>query len=138
MASHYEKEIIDLHQYFEDWFTGKLEQSEANAARVDTVLAEDFHIITSDGRITPRSILSPTLYAAHGRQTDFRIWIENVMLRQQIEDMAIVTYEEWQTVNSTTTKRTSTVIFRAEKNAPNGLIWLHVHESGLQVVADGD
>ncbi|MDQ7035232.1 MAG: hypothetical protein Q9P01_10470 [Anaerolineae bacterium] len=79
MPDKYEEEIIDLHQYFEDWFTGKLEKTEINASRLPDALADDFHIIASNGRITPRDTLIPALFNAYGTQSDFRIWIENVV-----------------------------------------------------------
>ena len=57
MPDKHEQEIIDLHQYFEDWFTGKLEKTVSNAARLANVMAQDFHTIASDGRITARDAL---------------------------------------------------------------------------------
>jgi hypothetical protein len=135
MTHKYEQEVIDLHQYFEDWFTGKLEKIEANAARLATVMAQNFHIIASDGRMTARDALLSGLFNAHATRPDFRIWIENTVVRQQIHDITIVTYEEWQSTNGTTTTRTSTVIFREDAAAPNGVGWLHVHESGLREVS---
>lgn len=134
MADKYEQEIIDLHQYFEDWFIGKLEKTETRVSRLADVLADNFHIIASDGHITTRDTLIPALFNAYGTRSDFRIWIENVVIQQQVNDISVVTYEEWQSSDGQMTTRTCTVIFRENTSAPNGVIWLHVHESGLRPV----
>jgi hypothetical protein len=48
-----------------------------------------------------------------------------------VGDILLVTYEEWQQSGDQTTARLSTALFRDKPDAPNGLEWLHVHETWL-------
>jgi len=48
------KEIIDLHQFFEDWFTGKVAY---DISRFDKVMAADFELISPSGSLIQRGNL---------------------------------------------------------------------------------
>ncbi|GAB4518067.1 MAG: hypothetical protein OHK0046_25350 [Anaerolineae bacterium] len=128
----YAQEIIDLHQFFEDWFNARLEQS-AFSRFADTMAAH-FVIISPGGQLSERPALLDGLRAAYGQRPGLRIWIENIRLRHQQNTLLIVTYEEWQQHNdSPPTARLSTVVFQQEAAMPHGLMWLHVHETWLPV-----
>jgi hypothetical protein len=72
------------------------------------------------------------LRAAHGSRPGWRIWIERPALRFREAGLAAATYEEWQrSADGAVTGRLSTVVFRALPGTPNGLAWLHVHETWL-------
>ena len=61
----------------------------------------------------------------------FRIWIEGFQLRLVSGNLALATYEEWQEVEGQVTARLSSALFQRKENTPNGLVWLHVHETRL-------
>lgn len=128
----YDKEIKDLHQFFEDYFVGRI-PSDA-VVRFETALAQDFHLINADGSIVNRDEIIAMMHGGYKHRDNCKIWIENTQLRSKQGDIAIVSYEEWQTIDDITTSRTSTVVFRDDATQENGLIWLHVHESGLKPV----
>ncbi len=128
------REIIELHQFFEDWFKGTLAQTEANFDRFAHVMGEGFVIISPDGRVTEREPLLTGLWQSHGiwqEKGDGRIWIQNIHLRQQTQNLALATYEEWQAVSGEQTARLSSVLFARQPDLPNGVAWLHVHETWL-------
>ncbi len=51
-------------------------------------------------------------------------------LREAGEELVAATYEEWQSGEEKKDDRISTVVFcRVPEAAPNGLRWLHVHET---------
>ena len=125
------KEVNDLHQFFEDWVSGALPKTEESYARVQQALSDDFAIVGPDGRLTQRDPLLNGLYAAHLGRPNFRIWIENYQLHPQLGELAIVTYEEWQEIEGEVTARLSTAVFQQDAAAPNGVRWLHVHETWL-------
>ena len=127
----YEREIVELHQFFEDWFTGRLPNDDAAFARFADTMAPDFHIVSPSGRLTARPDLLAGLRGAYNAWNAGRIWIENVQVRAAYGDISIVTYEEWQSTGDGERGRLSTVVFRADANAVNGLLWLHVHETWL-------
>ena len=49
-----------------------------------------------------------------------------------IDELALATYEEWQEIDGKINARLSTVLLRAKADAPNGVEWLHVHETWRQ------
>jgi len=128
----FEREIVELHQFFMDWFNSKLENTDAEFARFADTVGPDFHIVSPSGQLTDRETLLTQLRGAYGARPGAKLWIENAALRTQIGDIAIVTYEEWQTNNRETTSRMSTAVFQKTATAPNGLLWLHVHETWFE------
>ena len=86
MNNKIEKEIIELHRFFEDWFNAKIENTDVNFNRFEKVMAEDFEIVFPSGIKTGRSDLVRNLKNAYGNREKpdkpFRIWIENVNTRQ--------------------------------------------------------
>lgn len=125
-------EVVELHRFFQDWFNGKLPVTDENFARCTAVLGPDFALIGPDGASTLRQPLINGLKQAHNSRSDFRIWIKNFEVRQLLQDVTLATYEEWQqTGDSAATARLSTVLFREKTGTPNGVEWLHVHETWL-------
>ncbi len=129
----FKKEIVELHQFFQDWFNGTIPNDEATFARFANVLDASFAIVSPAGKLATRDALLSGLHKAyaHSEQNPGRIWIENVVVRQEEAGFILVTYEEWQSFNDVTNGRYSTVIFIPSANSPNGLHWLHVHETWL-------
>lgn len=131
----YQREIVELHAFFVEWFSSHLTQTEADFARFSQVMADEMHFITPDGQVQNRQQLLAGLWQAHGSQAQGkspgRIWIENVTLRYAFGHQALLTYEEWQEVGDKTTARYSSVLFGSKLQTPNGLEWLHVHETWL-------
>lgn len=123
------QEILDLHQFFEEWFAGRLPNTDAAFARATVALGDAFVLVGPNGRLTDRHTLMNGLRGEHNGRSSFRIWIQNFQLQQQHGDIAIATYEEWQDIDDTITTRLSTAVFQQDPTAPNGVKWLHVHET---------
>jgi hypothetical protein len=136
MENRCQKEIVELHQFFQNWFNGHLQPTEENFARVADVLNDEFVYIDPSGRMTEYAALIGRLWQAANTHPNFKIWIENFHLRRQEGNIALATYEEWQEnadgTTSVTSVRLSTVVFREKANTPNRLEWLHVHETWLE------
>ena len=134
-------EITELHRFFVEWMTGELPRTGEAFARVADVLADDMTMITPTGEVMACPPLLTALEAAHGVFTPpdqtFRIWIENFDCRFVLGDLCLATYEEWQDRSGDIKGRLSTVLFRRHEGAPNGVQWLHVHETWLPEVASG-
>jgi hypothetical protein len=83
-----------------------------------------------------RAALFASLRGAHGvhRGADppFRIWIENLRSTRLSDELALVTYEEWQELAGARSARVSTALLRREELAPGGLSWTHLHETWLE------
>jgi hypothetical protein len=131
MKARCEKEIVDLHQFFQDWFTGTLPATEENFERVVGVLNDDFVLIGPDGKLTELRPLLEWLRHGHGARPVMRLWVKNVHLRWQQGEIGLATYEEWQETDRGPTARLSTALFQEKPGTPNGLVWRHVHETWL-------
>lgn len=128
----WEREIVELHDFFAQWFGGRLPATDAAFARFADTMTPEFTIIAPTGTLLGRAELLPRLRAAHGSSPGCQIWIERPALRATHGDVIVATYEEWQRhAGRAATARLSTVVFRAQPATPNGLVWLHVHETWL-------
>lgn len=130
--NNYSQEITELHQFFQDYFSGRI-PFEA-VSRFDQTLAAGFVLIDSSARITQHDEIKQLIRQLYAQRKGRRVWVENIVLHHEFTDTLIVTYEEWQASDEKTTQRACTVVFKKETSARNGLLWLHVHESGLHEV----
>jgi len=126
-------EIHELHQFFEDWFTARLDATEESFRRFADVLADGFEIVSPEGRKLDRDEILSAVRGTHGMHAavPFRIWVDDVVTRDLGGGLLLATYEEWQSVGQRTRGRLSTAIFRPREGAPHGLEWVHVHEVWL-------
>ena len=131
IESHCRKEVIELHEFFQQWFMGELPQTDEAFDRVASVMADEFHIVSPTGQVMQRDTILEAVRAAHA-SGPVKIWIKNHTHRFTIGDVALVTYEEWQTKGEESRGRLSSALFRVKPGTPNDLQWLHVHETWLQ------
>ena len=127
------REIIALHAFFEGWFTSVLPNEKSKLARFGDVLAADFHIIGPSGNMATREAVIAAVASAHGNHKPgaFKIWVADIRVRHLADDLFLATYQEWQTTGDKTRARLSSAVFRQQEDTPNGLVWLHVHETWL-------
>ncbi len=126
-----EIEVVRLHDFFVDWMTGTIEQSDENFLQFANSMSDDFYIVAPSGQLTEREALVSGLHSTYNKRVGLRIWIENVKLRHMLNDTIVATYEEWQSLEGKTTARLSTVIFTLDDTVPNQLLWRCVHETWL-------
>ncbi len=132
MQTQISREIEGLHRFFEEWFTGRLPRTRDAFSRFEKVMAEEFEIVSPEGRSTRREALIERLWQAHRiHDGSYRIWIEKIRYRQIATDMFLVTYKEWQHVKGKARGRLSTAVLRRPTGEGGGLDWLHVHETWL-------
>lgn len=138
MESACRKEIVQLHQFFEDWYHGRLPETDEAFARMSDVMAGPFTIIFPSGGLHQRADIVQMVREGYGRWRGSRnrIWIENVVQRWQEGDVCLMTYEEWQETDGEITARLSSVLLHSQAETPNGLIWLHVQETWLPLISD--
>lgn len=124
-------EIQELHAFFVQWFRGELPNTDEAFARLESVLAEDFSLVTPGGEILDRAPLLASIRNDHGQREGFAIEIREPLLKAQSGSVLVATYEEWRQADGDQTARFCTVVFRTRPGTPNGLAWLHVHETWL-------
>ncbi len=124
-------EVVELHQFFEDWFNGRLEQTPDGPRRFADVMAEGFEIVTPEGARVPREPLVQGIADSHGSADGLRIWIDGYSSRVLDGGLLLVSYQEWQERAGVKRGRQSTALFRRRAGTPQGVEWLHVHETWL-------
>ncbi len=143
-----EAEIVELHQWIEEWSNAELPNTPEAFKRFDQVIAPSFVIIDPDGELIERQPIIEALRGAHGRWQGAagRISIDGYRLHQTGDGLALATYVEWHDLPSGRVGRLSSVLFGTNAQAPNGLEWLHLHEvwvpgfapsSGAEAAIDG-
>ncbi len=133
MEARCEQEIVGLHQFFQDWFGGELEETEHEFDRFARVMAADFTMISPVGSLHHREGILQMVQQGYGNWSagNGRIWIENMTVRWQDAGLCLLTYEEWQALDEHVTARLSSVLFRDRFDTPHGVEWVHLHETWL-------
>ena len=123
-------EITRLHDFFQAWYRGELEPSAF--ARFEQALDESFQIITPDGNLLPRERILQAVRQQAGSDASALLEIRHVEPVAVDQHIAVFRYQEWQSsADDKPRGRLSTVVFRRDAAASNGLIWLQVHETWL-------
>lgn len=135
MIGQCETEIIELHRFFERWFNGELEDSPEAFSRLSDVLSERFQMVSPGGETLERREVLAGVRRQHGSHRaaaePYRIEIRAVDGRFRGPGVALVTYQEWQWVDGEVRARASSALFRERKDTPEGVEWLHLHETWL-------
>ncbi len=124
-------EVAELHQFFRDWFRGEIPNENAVFERFAGVLAEPFGMVSPDGKAFERVRVVDMVRKGHGKEPEAEIWIENHRHRFTVGGLSLVTYEEWQEREGRKRGRLSSAVLQTVDDAPNGVHWLHVHETWL-------
>ena len=123
-------EIQELHAFFDTWFAGTMPNDGLVFDRFASVTAEGFHIIAPGGAPLDRDAILGAVFMGWGRGA-MNIRTKHEIVRHETDELIVCTYEEWQVVDERDRGRLSTVVFRNRADTPNGLEWLHVHETWL-------
>jgi len=119
------EEIEELHDFFEAYFTG----AEDSLARAEAVLAPEFTIVGPDGSEADRAATIRMLQGGHAHTSDLTITTSDHRLLHDAEAVLVASYVEHHDLGDRQNHRLSTVVFRPDPAAPNGLNWLRVHET---------
>ena len=123
-----EREVRELHEFFEAWFTGR---RTGGIDRARAALGPDFEMITPGGEVHPREAVLEGIEAGGGSSGEkFGIEVRNVRVRDVTDDRCLLTYEEHQ-FGSDPSARVSTALFAPDEDAPNGVAWRHLQETWL-------
>ena len=126
-----EKEITELHQFFESWYRGKIENSEQSFSRMADVLAAEFALVTPDGHVVEREQLLDLMRTEYATKPEIRIWVENCRLRFSDQNVFIAIYEEHGINNNRERVSLITAVLRENQQQLNGLEWVHLSEVHL-------
>jgi hypothetical protein len=125
------KEVIDFHVELEAWLRGDGPRGQAGFSRLEFALAPECKLITPGGVVNERAGLLERLFQSHGVSPDMRIRVEGFAPVWTAGDSALVRYIEWRESGGQTTGRYSAVLFRADREAPAGVVWVYMHETWM-------
>ena len=126
------KEIIELHQFLENWYSAKVDNISGEFDRFETVLHEDFEIIIPSGGKVAKSKFLDLIKGEYGKfqaSEKFSITIEDIDYRFIGSDMSLVTYKEIGVSEDGPKHSLITAVFRRNPELINGVEWLHIHET---------
>jgi len=136
IKAHAEREVAELHHFFQQWFNGELPDTDQALERFAGVMANGFHIVSPDSSVRDRKAILAAVRRAHGAGRGeaglITFEIRNHHHRHTLGDTALVTYEEWQKQSGEWRGRLSSAWLQAKGGTPNDLHWLHVHETWLR------
>lgn len=126
------REVVEMHEAIEIWLVAGADDA---LDRFERALAPEFVIVDPDGGRTERDELVEGFSRAGGSQAastpPFEIEVREVETRITGEAFCLVTYEEWQRSDGDETGRISSALFQ-RADAPDGVAWVHLHETWLQ------
>jgi hypothetical protein len=121
-----EREIRSLHAFFESSFSGTGETGK----RAHRALGPEFEMVAPDGESLDRETVLEGIEASAGEYgPEFAIEVRNLRTVDRTEDRCVVRYEEHQ--SNPDSARVSTAVFAPEVDAPEGVRWVHLHETWL-------
>ncbi len=136
MIEQCQQEVDALHLFFENWFNAKISDDNNSFSRFSDVLGDKFRIIPPSAKMSPKDQLLNGLKSAYGAWKDkeppLKIFIKNFEGQMIGQGICLVTYEEWQGPSENDAqKRRSSALFKSKEGNPNGVEWLHVHETWI-------
>ena len=133
MKAECQKEIEEIHQFFEQWYNGVIPYSKDRLALFENTLSYSFNLITPEGKLFTKEAIINIIKRSYGTRHDqpLIIWTKNFQFKELTPNYLVVMYEEWQKINENDTGRLSTAIFRKNNLLDSGVEWLHVHETWL-------
>ena len=120
-------DVVSTHELIRDWLAG----ATTNAALCTALLARfapGFSMISPTGKVLDKAGLAAFFNTAAGSRPGLHMQIADLVLLQQSEHGATVSYRERQTqAGAQPTERWSTVVY--EKTPEGRLLWRHLHET---------
>ena len=128
----YHREVAEFFQFFQEWFGGTSPDTNEHYARITNGIPDDSTYINPKGELISTKSFFSGMRSKHGNIPGMRMWVDNIRLHWEEGDLALVTFEEWaQAPDAVPEGRMSTTIFRKKPETPNGIEWLHTHETLL-------
>lgn len=130
LVSRAKAEVINRHQFFVEWFTGRATEAELETSL--RAFAPDMMMIEPDATTIAQADIVAMIRSARGkRPADFEIRVELVAARLIGDDVALVIYDEHQVIDGERTARRSSAVFTVDARAPEGVVWRQLQETWM-------
>ena len=134
MNNQIQKEIVQIHQYFENWYNGSCSKDDAEFdLNVSNRFCDNFKIVMPDGTLYQKNEILSVIKDGFGTSRDFKIEIKMISAEAIEKDIFLALYEEWHTEpGSNKEGRIAAVILKKNDQCLLGFEWVHCHESPIQ------
>lgn len=131
------RETAELHRFLQDWLRGVSPRTPEVFARMSGVMAPGLAVISPLGTVTRTPELLAEFEGLHGvlAGRPFAVTVENAAHLHSVGDCTLISYEERHDLGGEVSARLATALLRARAGTPNGVEWLHVHETWLPGLA---
>lgn len=125
--------VTDMHSFFSDWFSGKVERSAL--ADFESRLDPEFTIINPDGsRSTLHDVLGQ-MNDGYGTAPDLVVEAEDYVFVAGTAELEVASYVEVQRWSAGANKRRTTATFVQRGGSPRGWVMRQAHETWLEAPA---
>jgi hypothetical protein len=121
------REVVELHAYFVEVFTGRLR----DFSRCEAAFSPRLEMVTPEGRLVTRAQVLEGLKRATAR-ADFRITIHDIAAVREDAGSVLLRYIEEQYRDGETTRRLSIALFETASTAPCGVAWRYLQETWIE------
>lgn len=121
------REVVELHAYFVEVFTGR----SRDFSRCERAFSPQLEMVTPEGRLVTRAQILEGLKRATAR-ADFRITIHDIAAVRADAGSVLLRYIEEQYRDGETTRRLSIALFETASTAPCGVAWRYLQETWIE------
>jgi hypothetical protein len=122
-------EIVTLHEFFQDWYRGKVEDTDDTFDRLMTAMHADFKIVVPDASVFDREQIASIVRAQHKADPEASFSIEDISIVSRQRDIVICQYTERRSLGDQYDLIKCTAVFKHDRWAPNNVQWLALQET---------
>lgn len=128
MSNIFHSEVVELHEFLNDWLKGMAPKGGGRPERLIKALAEDFIVIHPDGSRDGKANVVESFASAYGKKpAEYALQLANIESRIIGKDIGIVTYEESHRGESERARVSAGVLRRRMEDS--GIEWLFLIET---------
>jgi len=127
MVAEWQREVDELHQFFQALFLAEVESLD----RADAALGRGFTLAGPDGTVSQRDEVLAQLAAGRGHSSQLRIEIEAHRTVAETDRLIVGEYIEVHHFAEGGNRRRTTAVFDVDPAGPNGVRWRHAQETWL-------
>jgi hypothetical protein len=123
--------VQELHCFLQTWYRGEGSESASSAlARLHAALHPSLQLVDPEGVTFDRGGMLALIVPYRGCYPDLRIIVRSCQTELQ-NGLVLATYVEEQYEGGTRDKRRCTAVLKPDSEAPDGCMWLRIHETRM-------
>ena len=129
-AGRMQREVSELHRFFEHWFNGSLAKTDQQFARLRRSWQEPFALRDPSGELLSATRLVDEVHSQHGAFPGLRIEVGEFKVSTPTDGPpGLVGYEERHSDGNAIDRRLCVARFIEDDAAPNGVRWISLDET---------